>query len=273
MTQTNSNPIVSELNIYPVKSLSGITLQWIPIEKRGFLFDRLWMVVETDGEFLTQREIPKMALIKTDVDNEHLTLSAPQIESISVPIDFDGENMKVQVWRDSDLLAIDQGYRIAEWLSDFLGVTCRLVKMAEDTVRQVDQEFALQPSDQVGFADAYPFLLISQASLDDLNTRLEEPLPMNRFRPNIVVQNAMPYAEDTWKTIQIGEVIFDIVKSCVRCAITTTDQETAARGKEPLKTLSTYRNSQLGVIFGQNMTHRMHGNIELGQEVQVLEYQ
>ena len=142
--------------------------------------------------------------------------------------------------------------------------------MRDADIRPVNPMYAHSENDQVGFADGYPILLLSEASLDDLNSRLETPLPMNRFRPNIVVTNTEHYAEDTWKTIRIGDITLDIVKPCARCAITTTNQDTAERGKEPLKILSTYRNHEHGVIFGQNIIHRNQGQINIGDTVEIL---
>ena len=153
---------------------------------------------------------------------------------ITLPINQDGEAKQIQVWRHTSS-ALDEGDEIAEWLSDFLGIDCRLVKMSDTDIRPVNPMYAHSKNDQVSFADGYPILLLSEASLDDLNSRLETPLPMNRFRPNIVVTNTEPYAEDTWKTIRIGDVTLDIVKPCARCAITTTNQVTASEAKNPSK--------------------------------------
>jgi uncharacterized protein YcbX len=148
-----------------------------------------------------------------------------------------------------------------------------LVRFAADYFRQVSQEYAPRETDQTGFADAYPFLILSEESLADLNSRLDVPLPMNRFRPNIVVRGAeTSFAEDTWKAIRIGDVIFDVVKPCARCAITTTNQATAERGKEPLRTLATFRQHRRGVMFGQNAVHRSTGTIHTGAIVEVVEY-
>ncbi|MBI1257123.1 MAG: MOSC domain-containing protein [Chloroflexi bacterium] len=265
--------LVSQVNIYPIKSCAGISLDAAEIGARGFVNDRRWLVVDEDWSFLTQREIKEMALIKTAVDAECLHLSAPNSGGFDLPVDQDGERVAVTIWKDSGVGAVDQGDAIAGWLSDSLKQRVRLVRFADDYTRQVDQTYALRASDQVGFADAYPFLFISEASLADLNERLDEPLPMNRFRPNIVVKDTEAYAEDHWKTIRVGEVIFDVVKSCARCAITTTDQATAERGKEPLRTLAMYRQGPKGSpLFGQNAAHRSRGTIKTGMAVEVLEY-
>ena len=266
--------LVSQVNIYPIKSCGGITLDAAEIGARGFVNDRRWLIVDEAWRFLTQREIKEMALIKTAVDFECLHLSAPNSSDFDLAVEQNGERVAVTIWKDSGVGAVDQGDAIAGWLSEYLKHKVRLVRFADDTTRQVDQTYALRESDQVGFADAYPFLFISEASLADLNTRLDEPLPMNRFRPNIVVKDAdQAYAEDSWKTIRIGEVVFDLVKSCARCAITTTDQATAQRGKEPLRTLAMYRQGPKGSpLFGQNAAHRSLGTITTGAAVEVLEY-
>src|SRR5262249_19187395 len=155
------------------------------------------------------------------------------------------------------------------WLSDYLGQKCRLVRMADFTVRRLDERYA--KDGEVGFADGYPFLLISEASLSDLNERLAEPVPMNRFRPNIVTSGSGSYAEDRWKTIRIGTLEFRVVKPCDRCVITTVNQSTGDKGIEPLRTLATYRKSEAGVIFGQNLVHQGTGSIYVGDSIEILE--
>lgn len=266
--------IVSQLNIYPVKSCGGIALARAEIGATGFVNDRRWLVVDEDWSFLTQREIARMALIHTAVDAQCLRLTAPDAGAFEIPVDQPGKRVEVSIWKDSGVGAVDQGDAASGWLSDALKRTVRLVRFADDYVRQVDQQYAPRPGDQVGFADAYPFLIVSEESLADLNTRLDEPLPMNRFRPNIVVRGAaQPYDEDEWRSIRIGGMIFDLVKPCARCAITTTNQTTAARGKEPLRTLATYRQGPKGSpLFGQNAIHRSPGAISVGDAVDVLEY-
>jgi uncharacterized protein YcbX len=264
---------VSQVNIYPVKSCAGISLDAGEITPRGFRNDRRWLVVDEHWDFLTQREIKEMALIRTAVDAQCLHLSAPNSGEFDLAVDQDGKRVEVSIWKDSGVGAVDQGDEVAGWLSDFLKHSVRLVRFADDYTRQVDQKYAPSESDQVGFADGYPFLFISEESLEDLNTRLDEPLPMNRFRPNIVVRGAEPYAEDTWKSVRINGVLFDLVKDCARCAITTTDQATARRGKEPLRTLALYRQGPKGSpLFGQNATHRSLGTIRLNDIVEVIEY-
>jgi uncharacterized protein YcbX len=271
---------ISALHYYPVKSCAGIEISSAQIDKRGIKDDRGWLVVTPNNKFVTQREIPKMALIKVTVNGDTGTrslkmeaegmspLAVPEHTSVSTQ---DGlEERRVTVWNDSGLKAIDQGDSAAEWLSKFLGTELRLVRMSDDGVREVKAEMPDAPASQVGFQDGYPFLIISIASLDDLNSRLEEPLPMNRFRPNIVVEGAEPFAEDNWQTIKIGDVTFECDKLCARCVITTIDQKTAKKNKEPLKTLATFRLIDNQAMFGQNAIHLNPGIIKVNDEIKVL---
>ncbi len=238
---------------------------------RSIVRDRSFMLVNRNGKFITQREQPRMALIRSAIGADGtLTVQAPDMPVVAIPGDEQGPRYEVVVWKYSGE-AVDQGDELAEWFSTFLGIACRLVMFPNDVVRKVNPKYARSEQDQVGFADGYPFLLISEASLADLNTRLEQPLPMNRFRPNIVVRGTEPYAEDTWRTIRIGEVTFDIVKPCARGVITTTDQSTTKRAREPLKTLTTYRlATNNGVMFGQNLIHAQIGLIRLGDPVEII---
>ena len=212
-----------------------------------------------------------MALIQPAVrEDGAITATAPNMPEISIVADNTEKRYDVKVWRDT-CIGVDQGDAIAAWFSTFLGVVCRVVHMPEDYMRQVDPRYATKEQDQVAFSDSYPFLLVNEASLADLNARMQEPVPVNRFRPNIVVQGTLPYDEDMWRKISIGQVTFHIVKASTRCPVTTTDQTTAVAGKEPLKTLATYRRAQKGVIFGQNLIHEHKGIICLGDTVEVVE--
>jgi len=262
-------PILSAIYIYPVKSCRGISLASARLDARGLEHDRNWMVVNAEGRFLTQRQLPRLALVETALEPKFLRLIAPNLPELRLSLSGRvGEEVDVTVWRDH-CRAIDQGDEAAEWFSTFLGVTCRLVRMGEGFIRPVDPNYAPE-DEQVNFADGFPLLMISEASLADLNTRCSDPLPMNRFRPNLVVSGCEPFAEDTWHTVGIGKVTFDVVKSCTRCIITTIDQTTGMGGREPLITLTTYRRVEGGVIFGQNLIHRGLGEVCLGNAVEVL---
>jgi len=197
-----------------------------------------------------------------------LALCAPEMPPLEIHPRGD-TRYEVTIWRDRVTVA-DQGDLVSDWFSTYLGGSYRLVRMPDDVVRPVDQQYATRPEDQVNLADGYPILLISEESLADLNRRLGEPLPMNRFRPNIVINGAeIPYAEDEWSEVHIGEVTFHVVKSCARCVTTTTNQSTAERGAEPLRTLASYRQVPRGVLFGQNLIHASPGCIKNGDSVAI----
>ncbi len=261
---------VSGINVYPIKSCAGTALQSAEADQRGIINDRAWMIVDENNQFLTQRDLPRMALIKpTLTDAGALEISAPQMPIIVVTKPDSAATLKVKVWSDI-CTAVDQGDGAGEWLSSYLKVKCRLVRMADYHRRQVDQRYAPRKQDQVGFADGFPFLIISEASLEDLNSRMPAALPMNRFRPNIVVSGCESFAEDSWKEIAIGEMRFDVVKPCARCVITTVDQSTGTKGKEPLKTLADFRTVYGKLMFGQNMIHQEPGRINVGDQLTVL---
>ncbi|WP_088892736.1 MOSC domain-containing protein [Leptolyngbya ohadii] len=265
------SPIVTAINIYPIKSCRGISVQSAELTPWGLQWDRQWMIVTPEGEFITQRTLPELALIEPVITAESLYLMAPGQRDFQVPLQQSdpGKSMQVTVWGDR-CQAIDQGDAVAAWFSRALGTPARLVRIGTGYDRPVDAKYDRGTTAQVSFADSYPLLLISEASLEDLNQRLDEPLPMNRFRPNLVVSGCSAYAEDEWQQIQIADVLLDVVKPCTRCIITTTDQETTDRGKEPLATLSTYRRWKNGVIFGQNLIHRSRGTLAVGNAVQIL---
>ena len=260
---------LSGLNIYPVKSAAGIALRTAEAQLRGLEFDRRWMITDLRGKFMTQRQFPRMALIQTQIEAGKLHLSAAGMESLAIS-PTENSPVKVEVWGDR-CQAIPANDSANAWLSQFLDRPCQLVYMPEDEVRPVDRNYAVDKRDHVSFADGFPYLLISEASLEDLNRRLEAPLPMNRFRPNFVVSGCEPFAEDTWKRIRIGAIEFHLVKLCSRCAITTVDQATGIRGQEPLATLGTYRRQKGKVVFGQNLIPKNEGTIALGDEIEVVE--
>lgn len=254
---------------YPVKSLRGEECESLEVGPRGLRFDRHWMIVDAQRRFLTQRQRARMSLIAARADTGGtLHLQSAGMPDIQVRM-AEGARAPVTVWGDT-LDAIDAGPQAAAWLSEFLGLECRLVRFPADQVRQVDPDFA-NPSDQVGFADGFPFLLIAQATLDDLNARLADPVPMLRFRPNLVVGGTEPNAEDHWRRIRIGDLSFRVAKPCSRCIIPTIDPATAQRGSEPLRTLMTYRRRDNKIYFGQNLIHDATGRLAVGMPVEVLE--
>jgi uncharacterized protein YcbX len=253
-------PTVAGLFVYPVKSCRGIAPQRAIVAVPGFEHDRAWMVVdprESPMRFLTQREIPRMALIRTELASDALVLEAPEAPATRIPLDLAGSPNHAVVWR-STVDVFDQGDDAARWLSEFTGRTVRLVRFDQRTERFCNPEFAGDTGAHTQFADGYPILVISSASLADLNQRLEaigeSPLPMNRFRPNLVIDGLEAYDEDHLAALRIGDVELRLVKPCTRCQITTTDQDTAAVGRQPLALLGSYRNDPRfgGVSFGMN---------------------
>ncbi len=258
---------LSSLIYYPIKACRGHEVEAWNVERMGLEHDRRMMVVTPEGQFLTQRQFPKLALVTPALKDAILTLSAPGFDSIRIPIRTSGYAWLVNIWKSKGVEAIDQGDEAVEWFSDWLGMSVRLVHIADGFQRMVNSQYAVNADDHTGFADGYPILLISEESLGNLNSRLETPLPMNRFRPNIVVKGCDAFAEDTWNRIQIGDVKLAIVKPCARCEVTTIDKETLERNKEPLKTLGKYRKHALGAIFGQNVIPRNGGRLEVGMNV------
>lgn len=257
------------LTIYPIKSARGIALDESEVDSFGLRYDRRWMVVNLSGEFLSQRTHPRLALVVPQIDTDTLRINAPGMPVLGVPLyPTDTVRSRVAVWRHA-CSASWLGESAAGWFSEFLGCACSLVYMPESVFRPADPVFA-PPGSRVSFADGFPFLLISEESLADLNRRLTQALPMNRFRPNLVVAGAEPFAEDQWRHIEIGDVPMQVVKPCARCVVTTTDQATGERGKEPLRTLATYRNRGGEVMFGQNVLHEGPGTLRVGDSVQVL---
>ncbi len=262
--------IVANLIYYPIKACRGVEVDSAHVERMGLGHDRRMMVVTEQGKFLTQREHPRLALVTPTLNDHALTLSAPNYDSIQVTIQTSGAPCLVDIWKSKGVHAIDQGEEAAQWFSDWLGTAVRLVHIADGYKRLVNEKYTVNADDHTGFADGYPILIVSEESLQDLNSRLASPLPMNRFRPNIVIKGCEPFAEDTWNRIQIGDVKLAIVKPCARCEVTTIDKVTLERSKEPLKTLGKYRKQELGAIFGQNVIPLNEGRLQLGMNVDIL---
>ena len=266
---------ISALNIYPVKGLKGIALDAARVTARGLENDRRWMVVGRDGVFLSQRGIPRMATVWTELDGSALRLSAPDRDEIAIPIDEAGEPMTVQVWK-STCAALAVSPDADAWLSDYLSVDCRIVYMPESTRRESNPQYA-PPGSLVGFADGYACHAFSDASLADLNARLASKghpaVPANRFRPNIVIGGAEPYMEDGWTEVAIGGAEFRATKPCGRCQVPTIDQAIGeVTGSEPTETLATYReSSEFGITFGMNWAVMKPGAIRVGDAVRVLD--
>jgi len=265
----NTEYLLTEINIYPLKSAAGISLDRCQLDARGLRHDRRWMLVDSDGHFLTQRKLPRMALIHTALSENELILSCAGTEPLVVPLHGVGETRQVRIWND-DCEAIRCGDAAASWFSRLLQSDCELVQIADSEQRQVDPQYA-QADDEVGFADGFPLLLIGQGTLDGLNGRLSSPVEMRRFRPNLVVSGAPAHAEDQWRGITLGDIHFRVVKACSRCVIPSVDPDTGVRGTEPLKTLATYRRWDNKIWFGQNLIADSAGELHLGQRLIVTE--
>lgn len=265
---------ITQLHIYPVKSLAGIAVQEALVTERGFQYDRRWLLIDENNRFLTQREIGTLALLQTEITPENLLIqhrTKPELGVLQVPLQTNSsERFTVQIWDDfCDALAVDDA--ADAWLSKALEFSVRLVYLPDDSPRQVEPERVQMPMN-VSFADAYPYLLLGENSLVDLNQRLAEPVQMNRFRPNLVFAGGAPYQEESWSELLIGGVSFRGIKPCGRCILTTTDQDTGLRhkGGDPLKTLATYRTQGNKVLFGMNLIALGTGVVRVGDELLVL---
>lgn len=261
---------ISSLIYYPIKACRGFEVESTCVERMGLEHDRRMMVTTPEGQFLTQREYPRLALVTPKLQNGSLELTAPGYDSLHLGIQTSGTPVSVNIWKSKGVHAIDQGEEAAQWFSDWLGTEVRLVHFADGYIRRVSEQWAVHADDHTGFADGYPILLTSEEGLQDLNSHLETPVPMNRFRPNLVVKGCEPFAEDRWNRIRVGDVELAVVKPCARCVVTTIDKETLATSKEPLKTLGKYRKQALGAIFGQNVIPLNEGILRLGMPVEIL---
>lgn len=256
---------LQDIYCYPIKSLGGFRLEEANLQERGLQFDRRWMLVDKEGNFLSQRKQPKMALLQTELSKEGVAVYTKAQPDKSILIPFEPstfELISVRVW-DDEILGQLVDNKINQWFSDILDFSCKLVYMPTSTERKVPPKYAAK-NESVSFADGMPYLLIGQASLDDLNSRLDLPVPMDRFRPNLVYSGGNAFEEDGWDKLKIGDALFKITKPCARCIMTTIDQSTGKKYKEPLKTLSAYRNFGGKVMFGQNMSLLEGEKIKVG---------
>lgn len=264
---------LTDIYVYPIKSLGGIRLNEALIEKRGLQYDRRWMLTDENGQFLTQRKYAQMSLLQVEISENGLQVShkKQQIQPLFIPFEPSDEKTKlVNIWEDISF-AFEENADTNKWFSEALGITCKLVFMPDNAMRQVDQQYA-RPKDLVSFADAYPFLIIGEESLKDLNLRLTDPIPMDRFRPNLVFSGGAAFDEDTWTEFTIDGATFFPVKPCARCVVTTIDQQTAKKSDEPLKTLATYRTQNNKIMFGQNLIHNGAGRmLKVGQTLEIID--
>jgi len=256
---------LKSIYIYPIKGLGGIALNEAVVLQKGLQYDRRMMLVDEQGVFISQRTFPNLSLFKLQSLSDGFSILFGE-QHINIPFSFEGELLPVRVWED-EVQAIVAPYEINAWFSQQLNQSIRLVYMPEHATRSVDKKYALQ-NEQVSFADGYPILVISEASLHLLNSKLEESVLMDRFRPNLVLTDCEAHAEDGLKIFAIGEVEFKGVKPCARCTVVTINQQNAQQGSEPLKTLSTYRKVNNKVLFGQNVLCLQQGKIKVNQIVE-----
>jgi uncharacterized protein YcbX len=244
---------VVELFVYPVKSARGIAKARARVAATGFEWDRQWMLVDPKGTFLSQRTHPHLTRIVPEITDDALVLHASGVPALRVPLDNRGEQVPVRVWKDA-CVGVDQGAAAHEWVSRVIGEAVRLVRVAPDMQRAANPQFAGTTPAPLGFPDGYPLLVCNRASLEDLNARLPQPLPIERFRPNIVVSGLPAWAEDRIDTLTMGAVTLRLVKPCTRCSIPSLDPRTGEPSTDPLPVLRKFRfdRALLGVTFGEN---------------------
>ncbi|MEM9984606.1 MAG: MOSC N-terminal beta barrel domain-containing protein [Bacteroidota bacterium] len=262
---------LTHLTIYPIKSLAGIPLDSARVSPQGFQHDRRWMLIHPNGQFITARQYPNLLLMQPRFEGHHLIISSPDssVSPLWLPLTPQRTEMvEVTIFGDQ-VKAQLVSREVDAWFSEQLGISCQLVYLPDQSRRKVDPDYA-EAEDMVSFADGFPYLIIGQSSLDHLNEKLDHPLSMRRFRPNLVFEGGVPHVEDEWKKIQIGPITFLPKKPCARCVMTTFDPDTAEKGKEPLATLSQYRQQGRKVMFGMNLLHRGEGEVKVGDHIQVL---
>ncbi|MCC6838702.1 MAG: MOSC domain-containing protein [Flavobacteriales bacterium] len=262
--------VVASMHIYPVKSLGGFSVRQAKLTDRGLEHDRRWMLVDADGKFLSQREVPVMACLHCAPADKGFSVTDVRTGgALDIPWALlEGEAVQARVWNDEVELLLAPA-SMHQWFSDALKRHVHLAYMPDSTVRPTDPLYAKA---RVALNDAFPALIISQASLDELNTRLAMPVPMDRFRPNLVIAGGEAFQEDRWKDLVIGEARFKSVKPCARCAVTTTDQRTGVRSQEPLRTLAAYRSVGNKVLFGINAVFDAPGMVRAGDPVRPVDH-
>ena len=261
---------LSEIWIYPVKSLGGIRLKEAKVEEKGLQHDRRWMIVDQHGRFITQRTNSKMALLDVAITSDGLLISERKDQQNYIQVPFENKHnntLEVKVWKDN-VCAYTVGKEIDDWLSTNLGKPVRLVSMDDLTHRPMDTDYAAFTGAGVSFADDFPYLLTCESSLKDLNDRLVIPVEMKRFRANFIISGSQPFEEDTWQYIEINGLHFNVAKSCERCVMINIDPFSGSKGLEPMKTLATYRKENKNILFGQNLTAQQTGIVREGDRVE-----
>ena len=261
---------ITGIYIYPIKSLAGVPLESSSLCSTGLQNDRRWMLVDQNGLFITQRDMKALCLFKVHMHASSLTITFRE-EHVTVPLTLEtGNRLRVKVW-DSVVDAIAAPHSINDWFTGQLGKQVTLVYMPDSTHRSINSNHVIA-NERVGFADGYPLLLIGEASLALLQSKIQESIPMDRFRPNIVFSSSIPHEEDTWQYFTINRQTFRGIKPCKRCKVTTINQQTAESNAEPLKTLATYRNIDNHILFGQNVAVPASGIISIGDSIDVIDY-
>lgn len=268
-----SNLIITALYIYPIKSLAGIEVPKAKVESRGFQHDRRFMLVDENNQFITQRNHAKMALLQPELTATEIIVrhKAEDINPLKISLDEPNTSPEmVTIWDDT-CPAKPVSSKADEWFSTVLGMKCRLMYMHDESIRQADQRYAIKETDKVSFADGYPYLMISEESLAQLNEKLDEPIDMRRFRPSIVFKGGKPHEEDEIRKVFCNGIEMYGVKPCARCVMTTVNPDTSEKGKEPLKTLSIYRQIGSKILFGENFIATSGGELKVGYLLKVLE--
>ncbi len=258
---------LSEIWIYPIKSLAGYRCTKAIVHEKGLESDRRWMLIDAEGNFMTQRTSPGLALFQVSHKNGNIAIHHKKNKATyQFPAsNHSTDSMQPSIWSDT-INAFEVSRETSAWFSHQLGVMCKLVFFPEENNRQIDRAYVPE-NINVSLADGYPYLIVGQASLDDLNQRLNDPVSINRFRPNFVFTGGQPYEEDEWNNFTIGNTPFSGVKNCARCVLTTVNPETGEKGDEPLRTLSTYRKRNSKVYFGQNAIALDHGEVAVGDVI------
>ena len=262
---------LTQLNVYPIKSLPGISVEKSFVEERGLKYDRRWMLIDNENTFITQRLIPQMVFIDVKIDNDELVFmhKRKSIDPLRFSLtEYPDRRIEVEVW-DDICEANQYGKEVNDWFSKAIDFECKLVYMPQTTERKTSTKYFSQ-SKNVSFADGYPFLIIGEKSLNYLNLKLDRAVSMDQFRPNLVFSGGAEHDEDNWKNIKIGEIEFNVVKPCARCVITTINPNDASKNKEPLATLSTYRNVNNKIMFGQNIIGLNEGTLKIGDKITLL---
>lgn len=260
---------ISSIYIYPIKSLAGVKLQKATTTPFGFKYDRRWMLIDEQNTFISQRTKHKMALFEVKISDNNIVVGYKDEQQL-IPLEIKtGKKINVNIWKDTTEAILFNKPAINKWFSSILGCSCRLVFMPENSSRTMDTQY-VPSKQQVSFADGYQYLLIGEQSLVLLNNKLTNPVTINRFRPNIVFAGGNAFDEDKFKHITINHCKFTIVKPCARCVLTTINPKTGIKGKEPLQTLSTFREKNGKILFGQNIINTKMGIIKVGDKLSLL---